>query len=110
MAGRVFSVPRGTFTPDGLCGLTDAEFASKVDTSPAIGAAYARLGRIGNPMGRAIETARVFGRGNAPSTIGGTPRGEAPAGGECAKGWRDVGIVKPRRQPERPWHLKLGGR
>lgn len=97
MAGRIFAVPRGTFTPDGLCGLTDAQYASDVDTSPSISAAYARLGRVANPAARMCAVASVFGRGNAPRNISGAPKGDAPAGGEVTKGWHKVGTLKATR-------------
>jgi hypothetical protein len=71
-------MPRG----DGLCIMSDAEYHGKVDNSPPIGAAYAALGRIGNPTLAACQYARVYGIG---SRIGGVPRGEAPADGGA---WR----------------------
>jgi hypothetical protein len=76
---RMFRVPAGTMPRgDGLCIMSDAEYADKVDNSPPIGEAYAALGRIGNPTASACAYARVYGIG---SRIGGTPRGEAPADG-----------------------------
>ena len=87
---RIHSVPRGTFTPDGLCSMTDAEYAGKVDTSISIGAAYARLGRIGNPTARMCQVAEVFGRGNAIRSLNGAPKGDAPACGTVGKRWHTV--------------------
>ena len=96
--GRVHQVPRGTFTPDGLCGLTDAEYAEKVDTSPSIASAYARLGRIANPAARMCQAAETFGRGNAIRSLNGAPKGDAPACGTVGANWRSVGIIKAKRQ------------
>ena len=96
MAGRVHQVPRGTVTPDGLCHMTDAEYAAEVDTSASIRSAYAKLGRIANPMGRVCAVAAVFGRGNAPRNISGAPRGDAPACGTVSRGWHEVGKVKAK--------------
>jgi hypothetical protein len=70
-------VMAGTFA-DGLCTMTDREYADRVDNSPPIGAAYAALGRIGNPTLAACQYGRVFG---IRSRIGGVPRGDAPADG-----------------------------
>ena len=101
MAGTTHRVPRGTYTPDGLCAMTDAEYASKVDTSPSISSAYARLGRVGNPSGRMCAAAEIFGRGNAPRNISGPPRGDAPAWGEVSADWRTAGLVRPKRHAPR---------
>lgn len=97
MAGRVFTVGARP-APAPL--LSDP--ASRVwpgeERDVPISLAFATVGRIANPTGRACTTAAVFGRGNAPRNISGPPRGEAPAGGEVGKWWRDVGLVKPRRK------------
>ncbi len=83
-------IPRGTWTPDGLMPMTDAEFHSKVDTSPSIGQAYAQLGRISNPSLRMCTQAAVFGVRNAPRNISGPPRGDAPSCGTVGKKWHQA--------------------
>jgi hypothetical protein len=60
------TMPRG----DCLLPMTDAEYAKKIDNSPPIGAAYANLGRIGNPTLAACAYAGVYWgrrRGNQPT-------------------------------------------
>jgi len=75
---RAFTVPRGTFTPDGLCCLTDAQWHAEHDESPSIADAYRGLARMKSNIGAACDYARTFG---IRSRIGGVPRGEAPAFG-----------------------------
>jgi hypothetical protein len=59
---RTHTLPRGSMpVGDGLCFMSDAEYHGSVDTSPPIGVAYARLGRVSSHMLRACEQVRVFG-------------------------------------------------
>lgn len=67
-----------SYLADGLCPMTDREYADRVDRSCSIREAYAALGRVKNPMQNACHYASTYG---IRSRIGGTPRGEAPASG-----------------------------
>jgi hypothetical protein len=56
--------------------MTDAEWASDVDTSPPISQAYAKAGRMGRPTLTACQAASVFG---IRSRISGPTKGDSPA-------------------------------
>lgn len=74
-------VPAGAMA-DGLLSMTDAEWHSKVDTSPSISDAYRAIGRVRGSTHSACAYSRVFG---IRSRIGGVNKGDAPAVSERLK-------------------------